>query len=72
VARRVTLEVEKREMERVEKEKRLRRVICGERKWRCGRCRREELVAINWKFLQREREIMEDQYLVYKRLIFMA
>jgi len=54
VARRVTLEVEKREMERAEKEKRLRRVIWGERKWSSGRWRREEVVAINRKFQERE------------------
>lgn len=56
----MTLEVEKREMERVEKEKRLRRVICGERKWSWDSWRREEVVAINWKFLESERQIMED------------
>lgn len=60
MARKVTLEVEKREMERVEKEKRLRRVICGERKWSWDSWRREEVVAINWKFLESERQIMED------------
>jgi hypothetical protein len=53
-------------MERVEKDKRRLSVICGEIKWSSGKCRREDVVAMNWKVLERVSR-KDDQFMSWRR-----